>query len=228
MNYTNNQHQLTSAAYEGYGVFEFNVPGHWYTPNKGMSQFPGIPTGMPTVEEAVTTQGGIQVVKGEYRDTAIGLLDQTSFTFDDPTHLNAPVVTGQASVILGTIGSGWASEYLSKGYAIMAEIATIEGGAPTIMMTKNAADIAGNAAIGGQYVVVAAPGALLGAAQTLASGPLPSPGAPQPTEPPAPALPPSAPAEPAKAAAGAPPWLLPAAIGVGALALILVATRKKK
>ena len=226
MNYTNNQHRITTTAYEGYGVYEFNVPGHWDTPNSGMSQFPGMPTGMPSAAEAITIQGGIQVIKSQYRDTAIGLLDQTTFQFDDPSALNAPTITGQASVIFGTIGSGWASDYLSKGYAILAEIATIEGGAPRIILTTDAQTIAQNAAsaAGGDHVVVAAPDALLGAAQTLVAGPLPSNGPVAP-------VPPTNGREPAKAAvAPSPSWLLPAVIGVGVLTLVAVVavSRKRK
>lgn len=226
MNYTNKHHKLTSTAYEGFGVYEFGVPGHWYTPQQGMAQFPGMPTGMPSAEEAITTEGGIQVIKGEYRDMSVGMLDQTTFNFDGPDQ-NAPMVTGQASVILGTIGSGWASDYLAKGYAIMADIATIQGGTPTIMMSKVAADIAANAGAGGRYVVIAAPGPLLGSAQVLAAGPLPS------TQ--GPGLPPPAPAPgngeaPAQAGAATPAWMWPAVIGVGALAIwaVVVASKRKK
>jgi hypothetical protein len=193
-----------------------------------MAQFPGMPTGMPSPEEAITTVGGIQVIKGEYRDIAVGMLDQTTFDFDQPDH-NAPMVTGQSSVILGTLGSGWASDYLAKGYAIMADIATIQGGAPTIMMSKIAADIAANAGVGGRYVVVAAPGSLLGSAQVLAAGPLPGPGAPPPLDPSQFPAPPPGVTGPEKAEAATPSWLLPVVIGVGALAVLaVVATAKKK
>ena len=113
MNYISKQHKLTSTDYEGLGVYEFGVQGHWDTRQQGMAQFPGMPTGMPSPEEAITTVGGIQVIKGEYRDIAVGMLDQTTFDFDQPDH-NAPMVTGQSSVILGTLGSGWASDYLAK------------------------------------------------------------------------------------------------------------------
>lgn len=224
-NYTSAPHRLTSNAYEGYGIYEFNVPGHWYTPSQAMSQFPSLPglPSLPSPAEAMASEGGIQVLKSQYRDMAVKLLDQMTFKSDGPE--SAPVVTGQATIILGTLGSGWASSYLAKGYAILAEISTIESGAPQILMTKNASDIAGNAVMGGKFVVVASPPALLAAAQTLLAKPPPKP--PNGIVVPPPIPPPNGTQVQAKTAP-TPAWMWPAIVGVGALALVAVYSATKK
>lgn len=232
MNYTSKQHQLTSTAYEGYGVYEFNVPGHLYTPPGGMGQIPGLPNmpALPSSADAITTQGGLQVVKAEFREAAIGALNQTVLK-PDQADINASLITGQASIVLGSVGSGWASDYLAKGYAILAEIATIDGGTPNMLLTKNANAITANAGVGAGYVVVAGPGALLGAA--MGPGPSPAPGTepvPGPLPGPLPAPSPSngGAVVTAPAATTTPTWVWPAVIGVGALAAIAVAMSMKK
>lgn len=244
--------QLTHNDYQGYGVYEFQTRPSIGSPHRrgGYGQFGlAIPGMMPDPSTMMVLDGGIQVAKSEYQDMALSMLDQTSFEPDGDE--NAPMVTGQANAVLGSVGAGWASEYLESGYAVMVKIDTVQSGSPVVMLANAPGYISDNAARGGAYAVVKAPSALLQAAKALVAG-TPPPGVeppypggvidldcpagtqetpdgkcvPIPTPSPGPG---GAPAPGAKAAAGAPEWMWPAVIAVGAVVLIAaVAAGKDK
>lgn len=161
--------KLTHRDWEGYGVYEFMAPVPAPTVYSGFGFIPG---GLPDPATLMVTDGGIQVLKSEYRAMALTWLDQT--TFDADGDVNAPVVTGQANAILGTFGDGWASDFAERGYCIMAKLSSLKGVgtmfAPEMMMASAPGYIADNASVGGEYVVVKCPPALLDQAKALKAG----------------------------------------------------------
>lgn len=221
------KHTIDERAYSGYGIYEYDTP---------YGQMPGglsIP-GMPTPEQAITLEGGLKVLKPEYRRTAVGLLDQTTFSIDEDF---GDTVFGKANIILGSLGTGWATQYLQKGFAILGRPETLQSGTPSLALTTMAQTIADFASPEGprkgEYVVVDAPPALLAKAQALAElppggvepEPVPPLGPPPPPPPPPPTPQPSPPAT----AAAMPDWVLLVVIGGGVLAVVaLLVTGKKK
>lgn len=216
----------THLDYEGFGVYEFSgAPA--LGGDGGMGQLPSLPGGA-SLEQFVTVEGGIQIVKSENRKMAIGLLDNGNLDIDqeDP---NAPRITGQAAAILGTIGSGWASDYLAKGYAVLVDKVSADSGSPQIMLTTVPEDIAGAAMVGGGYVVVDSPPGLLAAAQGLLKGIDPPPPPPPPPTCPSGSIFDQAAqrcvSKPKKSAIAQ--YALPGAI-LAAITLLYLATREKK
>lgn len=222
------KHYIDERAFSGYGVYEYGTP---------YGQMPGglsIP-GMPTPEEAITLEGGLKVLKPEYRKMAVGLLDQTTFSIDDEFD---GTIFGTANIVFGSLGTGWATQHLQKGFAILGKPETLQSGTPSIVMTTSPQMIADFASPEGprkgEYVVVDAPPALLAQAQAHAGlppggvepEPKPPPGPlPGPLPPPPPPTPPPLP--PVKAAA-MPDWVLPVVIGGGALAVVALLVGRKR
>jgi hypothetical protein len=96
-------------------------------------------------------------------------LDQ--LTFVPSGSAAAPVVSGVAAPILGTLGSGWASDYKSKGYVVMISKADMsESKSLSMIMAKNPSDVAATAKAGGAFVIVDGPPAVIASAAALAQG----------------------------------------------------------
>ena len=211
--------------YEGYGVYDFD------NPMRGYGQLPpgvSIDDIVANMDAHIVNVGGIQVAATNVQQPLMDVLDKMDFTPDGDETL--PTVSGQATYMVFSFGSGFATEFREAGYAIMGEKVSVQTGNPRMLLTQIPQVIADNAFMGGPYVVVSAPDSLLAAAsQALtAKPPPPKPngnGAPVVTVPPGCYLDmeeklvcPPAQAEPKLAA-----WVVPTVIGATALALIAVA-----
>lgn len=214
-NYHPRPHMITARDYEGYGV---------YASVGQLPQIPGftLPTELPSMPDKMISVGGIQVVRTEFQQVGITLLDQTTLQLDPGVTAQDPMQMGQASVVFGQLGSGWASDYISRGYAVLVQIATAESGSPLVMLTNAPKYIVDFASDGDGYVLVAGPDALLQAAVQMkqnGNGVVQN-GNGVVIEPPV---------KNGKVATGAPVWMWPAIIGVGAVVLVggvMAATRK--
>lgn len=220
--------------YEGYGTYEFDSP---------MAGYGQLPSGV-SVEDIIAnmdvyiiTIGGIQVAKTEVQQPIMDTLDSMQFSPENGE--SDPTISGNATFVLfDLLGSDFASDYRKGGYAILADKTSVQSGTVRMLLTKVASVIAQNAGTGGNYVVVNIDPQLLAAAQAAVTKPPPKPNGPPPRKPGNGITVPSGcyldmeerlvcPKPPA-AKAGTPEWVMPAVVGVGALALVaaIVAARK--
>ena len=150
---------LTDSDYQGLGVYDFGPP---------MGQLPGL----PKVADMVTVEGGLKVIRGQYRAAAVQLLDGMTLKI---TSESPALIRGQAVVIVGVLGSGWASDYIKRGFVVMALISTIESGSPTVLISSDPATIAQAAAaaervngvLAADYVIVEGASAPMEAARGI-------------------------------------------------------------
>lgn len=206
--------KLTHLDYQGYGVYEFARRSPDRVSRRGYGAL-SLPTGMPDIAQVMVVADGIQVVRNEYQETGMTLLDGTSF--DPAGDPNASVVSGKASIMVLGSGTGWASDYYNRGYAIMADIASVKAMSPMVLLTTDPAFVAKHAQEGGAYAVIKAPVAVLNQAKALVAGhgeqPVTPPVEPPNVEPPG---------TTSQASVGTPSWVWPAVIGVGALAVVAI------
>jgi hypothetical protein len=205
---------LTDLDYQGFGVYDYGPP---------MGAF-----SIPSVADLVVVDKGLKVAAAEYRQAAMQLLNGTTLSISKQS---PDEVHGQAAAIANMLGSGWATDYLNKGFAVLAKIATIESGSPTMLMTKSAATVATVASqAAGAYVVVDAPASVLAAARKGLQA-KPPPG--QPACPAGTTLTPTGckpfPGGVEEEDSSLPTWALPALLGVGILAIgaLYVSSQKK-
>lgn len=209
--------------YEGHGVYEFD------NPLRGYGQLPAgvsIDDIVANMDAHIINVGGLQVAATNVQQPLMDVLDKLDFVADGDESL--PTVAGQASYTLFSFGSDFATEFREDGYAIMGEKSSVQSGNPRMLLTKIPQVIADNAFMGGPYVIVNAPDALLGEAQKALSTPPVDNGAVPPVQT---KLPPGCYLDmeervvcpPPAQTATTPAWLLPVVVGVGGLAIVAVA-----
>lgn len=199
---------------QGYGVYD-------YAP---MGQFPSLP-GLPSPTALVAVDGGLRITPSQYRQVAIQLLNGTSLA----NKQESPVaIQGRATLVINQLGSGWASDLVSKGYAVMLLIDSIASGRPYVMATKDpeAASIMADA-ITGKYVIVGAlPTVLEAAKRSLRNRKFQQP--PPGVEDCPPDMIKTSQGCQRIAKAGTPEWLVPAVVGVGVITVAAFFLAKKR
>lgn len=201
---------------EGYGVYAFS--GSQDHRRRSMGQLPPgvtIEQVIANMDQYLTIQDGIQVAKTEVQAPIVETLDTMTFSAEG-SEVGATVRGTANFMMFDWTGTDFASEYLSQGYAILVDKASVQGGVPRLIMTMQPQVITDNAFEGGPYAVAAGPPELIAAAGRSVTPPVPPTPGPGPT-PPGPLTPPAQPA-----ATGTPDWVVPAVIGVGALAGLAV------
>lgn len=233
---------MTRSDFEGYGVYAYDGVGIGQVPDLGsLSQYERV--------------NGLAHVPKAYEPMAKQLLDQMVFTKTDLPELGG--VTGEASFILGSTGGGWVDGLVHDGYVVMIERATVPTGHIRVVASSVPATVvllAGQT--DPHFVIVDADGQALAAAEAYARGQAPIPGGGTPVPPGVPEPPPgarhAAPCTPEEAEragwcypipGGVEPeptpgpqpgptkmagWVLPAAIGASAIALVAVFAAKSK
>jgi hypothetical protein len=86
-----------------------------------------------------------------------------------------PTYTASAAVNVGVVGFQWGAEYVKKGYAVTASVASFKNptGTVDLVITNSPQKLAEVARVGGPNVVVDAGPSLLQAARALLAGPPP-------------------------------------------------------
>lgn len=206
--------ELTDWDYEGYGVYDEDEYASAQGGNFGQPQGP-----LPPLPQLVVTDGGLQVVESNLSALALQAYNATSLSISSQT---ASTIRGTASVVVNVLGSGWASSWIGKGYVVMVEIASVESGASGILISNSPQEVRASAQSGAPYVIIGGPPAVVAAARAV---PIvePCPDAMVMTPTGCQPIPGGVDDGPKngiqKAEAGLPQWVVPVAVGVGALAI---------
>lgn len=190
--------ELSDLDYEGYGVYsgygateslQYDMSGPGVAGYLGMGAI-----SIPGLEDVqlVAESGGLQVLSPQAEPVVIAGLNLMNIQVLGappgtlPTQL--PTYTASAAINIGTIGFQWGAEYVAKGYAVTAAIASLKSptGTVDLIITNSPSKLlevvrvsGGSAFPAGPNVLVGAPAELVQAAQALLSGPPP----PQPCGP---------------------------------------------
>lgn len=211
---------------EGYGVYE-RTDRH--TPMRdvmlaGIYEPVGVVPELSTLLaplEATAELNGLVVVRTEYRQAAIAALETMKFV--QSSAAGADPIEGNATYVLGSFGgSGWVTSMISAGLVVMVQSQSVQTGSVRLAATKNPSLVAqlckpgaGWAVLGGSDAIVAEAAELVKPKYTIG----PPGGCPegyvlkgdlcQPEQ--------QAPAPAPAPEKRLPEWVLPVAIGGGAL-----------
>jgi hypothetical protein len=186
--------ELSDLDYEGYGVYsgygateslQYDMSGPGVAGYLGMGAI-SIP-GLDNIQ-LVAESGGLQVLSPQAEPVVIAGLNLMNIQVLGappgilPTQL--PTYTASAAINIGTLGFQWGAEYVAKGYAVTAAIASLKSptGTVDLIITNSPQKLAevaratgGSALPAGPNVLVGAPAELVQAAQALLSAPPPQP-----------------------------------------------------
>jgi hypothetical protein len=207
------------SAYEMVGGLgeETAIPG-FTMPNLGdLSAIPGIGQILQVV-----SQNGLQAIAAQVKGAAVIALEYLDYSADsggpsDPIMGKAFPVASMTSFLMS---KPWVEDLVKYGWVVMFSIRNLSGANTLkIMATQVPQTVAANAKIGGEYVIIDGPQAIIDqAAALLTPAPLPVPvPVPVPTPPPGGGQL----APPDKA--GLPGWVVPVAIVGGGVLLLAVA-----
>ena len=184
--------ELSDWDYEGYGVYsgygeaepldyDMNGPGVAGYTGMGALAIPGL----ENIPDVVAVQGGLQILSPAAEAIVVAGVNLTNVHVEGfgpgETPTGLAVYTATAAFNVSVVPFAWAAEYVGKGYAVTATVASLKSltGTIDLVITNTPQKLAEVARVGGPNLVIDAPPSLVQAAQALLAGPTP----PQPCGP---------------------------------------------
>jgi hypothetical protein len=157
--------------YEGVGLYErldrgprlddeFRY-GVYQRVGMGASSVPGMDQLLASLLDT-EEKSGLVAVKNDKKQYAVQGLEL--LTFQRTSAPGADPMVGQASYVLGTVGSPWVKQFVLQGFMVMVATATVPSGNVAVMVTSNPETIATYATQQGGFAMVDGPAELAVAA----------------------------------------------------------------